>query len=339
MPDPLITLTTDFGEASPYVAAMKGVILSVNPAARLLDLTHQVPPQDVRHAAYFLAGCVPCFPRGAIHLIVVDPGVGGDRALLCVEIGGQRLLAPDNGCWTTLEARLGPPAVFRLAERRFWREPVSDTFHGRDVLAPAAGHLSLGVEPRALGPRVERWVRLALPEPRAEMNGIAGEVVFVDGFGNLLTNIPAEAWEQRPTRVVIGGREVARRVRTYGEAAAGTAVALVSSAGTLEVAVVEGNAARVLGAGVGTPVRVVLEERKRGSRKGAKAQGRQPGRERKSKDSHPSGQGGYSVLGTPYSVLSTRYSVLSPGPRFLGPPPPPLSFFSLLSSLRLCVFA
>src|SRR5215468_10660302 len=110
MSDPIITLTTDFGAAAPYAAALKGVILSLNPAARLVDLTHQVPPQDVRHAAFFLAGAVPCFPREAIHVVVVDPGVGSDRALLYVEAGGHRLLAPDNGCWTLLD---GEPRVIR----------------------------------------------------------------------------------------------------------------------------------------------------------------------------------------------------------------------------------
>src|SRR5262249_9589719 len=124
MPDPLITLTTDFGEESPYVAAMKGVILGINPAARLLDLTHQVPPQDVRHAAFFLAGAVPYFPPGTIHLAVIDPGVGTARAALYVEADGQRLLAPDNGCWTSLLKPASPaPRVIRLAEPRYWRQP------------------------------------------------------------------------------------------------------------------------------------------------------------------------------------------------------------------------
>src|SRR5258708_2611532 len=146
MHDPIITLTTDFGEDSPYVAAMKGGILGINSCARLLDLSHQIPPQDVRHASFFLAAAIPYFPSDVLHVIVVDPGVGTDRALLYVVVQGHRLLVPDNGCWTELErGAIGPPKVLRLAEQRYWRQEVSATFHGRDILAPVAGHLSLGL--------------------------------------------------------------------------------------------------------------------------------------------------------------------------------------------------
>jgi S-adenosylmethionine hydrolase len=259
MADPLITLTTDFGEESPYVAAMKGVVLGINPAARLVDLTHQVPPQDVRHAAFFLAGAVPYFPAGTLHVVVVDPGVGSERAVLYVETDGQRLLAPDNGCWTSLLKPGSPgPRVIRVAEPRYWRQPVSATFHGRDIFAPVAGHLSLGVDPADLGPSVTEWVHLPEPPPpRPGMNSLTGQVVFVDHFGNLITNIAAEGL-QPPTVLGVGkqGRKRFRWVRTYAEASPGTLVALASSNGMLEVAVVQGNAARALKAGVGTPVTV-----------------------------------------------------------------------------------
>src|SRR5438067_9657108 len=165
MPAPLVTLTTDFGEDSPYVAAVKGVILSVNPDARLLDLGHQLPPQDIPHASFFLTAAIPYFPPGTLHVVVVDPGVGTERALLYVEVGGQRLLAPDNGCWTRLIAAGATPRVIRLAEPRYWRQPVSATFHGRDILAPVAGHLSLGLDPGLLGPAVTKWVRWDEPAP------------------------------------------------------------------------------------------------------------------------------------------------------------------------------
>jgi S-adenosylmethionine hydrolase len=256
MPNPLVTLTTDFGEDSPYVAAMKGVILGINPQARLLDLSHQIPPQDLRHAALFLAGSVPYFPPGVIHVVVVDPGVGTERALLYVEVEGHRLLVPDNGCWTSLlHAGAPPPLVIRLAEPRFWRQPVSATFHGRDILAPVAGHLSRGVRPGELGPPVKEWVRPETPLPVESAGGIAGEVVLVDHFGNLITNIPGE-WIDTAAVVQIGPAEVPRLVRTYGDAAPGALVALVSSAGLLEVAVVRGNAAKRLQLGVGAPVTV-----------------------------------------------------------------------------------
>jgi S-adenosylmethionine hydrolase len=256
MPDPIITLTTDFGAASPYVAAMKGVVLALNPAARLVDLTHQVPPQDVRHAGFFLAQAVPPFPRGVIHVVVVDPGVGTDRALLCAEVDGHRLLAPDNGCWTLLGGRA--ERVIRLAERRFWRDTVSATFHGRDILAPTAAHLSLGVDPRELGPEVDEWVKLDVSVPRRGANSVQGEVIFIDDFGNLISNIPAEGL-QRPDVLIVGKKTFRRRfrwVRSYAEAEPGTLVVLASSAGLLEVAVSQGNAARRLKVQVGTPVTI-----------------------------------------------------------------------------------
>src|SRR5262245_6120601 len=149
----IITLTTDFGLESPYVAEMKGVILGINPQARLVDLSHLIPPQDIRSAAFFLAAAIPCFPPDVIHVVVIDPGVGTARALVFVEVNGQRLLAPDNGCWTLLDCDPArPPQVRRLGNERFWRHPVSSTFHGRDILAPVAGHLSMGVKPEELGP-------------------------------------------------------------------------------------------------------------------------------------------------------------------------------------------
>src|SRR5262249_28116148 len=142
MSDIIITLTTDFGDDSPYVAAMKGVILGINPRARLVDLSHNIPAQDLRYANFFLAASIPYFPAEAIHVVVVDPGVGTDRALLYVVVDGHRLLVPDNGCWTRpANISAVPPRVIRLAEPRYWRHPVSATFHGRDILAPVAAHL------------------------------------------------------------------------------------------------------------------------------------------------------------------------------------------------------
>jgi S-adenosyl-L-methionine hydrolase (adenosine-forming) len=256
MADPIVTLTTDFGTASPYVAAMKGVLLGIDPTIRIIDLSHDIPPQDVRHAAFFLSASLPYFPQSPLHVVVVDPRVGTDRAILYVEVGGCRLLVPDNGCWTFLPDGGRPPMVVRLEEPRYWRKTVSNTFHGRDIFAPVAGHLSMGGDPRFLGPVVTDWVRLPRSEPKREGKQITGEVVFVEDFGNLATNIPRDWLEAVPAdrRVVIGSVEVNQWVRTYGEAAAGTVVALVASEGQLEVAVVQGNAARRLGVGVGAAV-------------------------------------------------------------------------------------
>jgi S-adenosylmethionine hydrolase len=262
MADPIITLTTDFGEDSPYVAAMKGMLLGLNPVARLVDLSHQIPPQDVRHAAYFLAASLPYFPPGVVHLVVVDPGVGSERAVLCVELAGSYLVVPDNGCWTSLEkttSRL--PRVYRLTESRYWRQPVSATFHGRDILAPVAAHLSLGVAPASLGRETSEWVRLETPVPARTGGRVEGEVIFVDHFGNLITNIPEDMLGgplDLVRHIQVGDRDVPWRVRTYADALPGTLVALLSSSGLLEIAVPHGNAAAELNAGTGTPVIVEI---------------------------------------------------------------------------------
>src|SRR5262249_8033663 len=160
----------------------------------LVDLCHRIPPQDLRQVAYFLRSVLPCFAPGALHVIVVDPGVGSDRALLYVEAGGHRLLVPDNGCWTVFDGST-PIKVRRLAEARFWRQPVSATFHGRDILAPVAAHLSLGLDPADLGPEVSEWVSLEPTRPRVDpvSGAVIGQVQFVDTFGNLIADISSEA--------------------------------------------------------------------------------------------------------------------------------------------------
>jgi S-adenosylmethionine hydrolase len=263
MSDPIITLTTDFGEESAYVAAMKGVILSTNPAARILDLSHLIPPQDAWHAAFFLAEAIPFFPPQAIHVVVVDPGVGTERAVLYVEIESHQLLVPDNGVITLL-ARNRSATCRRVAEPRYWRPTVSATFHGRDIFAPIAAHLSLGVTPQQLGPSVTDWVQLSLPTPIFQHDGIAGEVLFVDHFGNLLTNLPVDRLPRQAFRLGIEtvaglpAREVqVRPVRTYGEGRAGELLALVSSGGFWEFALPNGNAARRFGVRRGTHLKVI----------------------------------------------------------------------------------
>jgi S-adenosylmethionine hydrolase len=257
MNDPVITLTTDFGEASPYVAAMKGVILGINPQARLLDLSHQIPAQDLQSAAYFLAAAIPYFPEQALHIVVVDPGVGSERDLLYVRVRGHQLLVPDNGCWTWLESGADRGLeVIRLAAAQFWRPECSRTFHGRDILAPVAARLSLGLNPAELGPVTQEWVRLPKPQAHCQGGRVTGEVIFVDGFGNLLTNI-AEAIVSAlkpPLEIRVGGKKIKRWVRHYAEGAEEEPVALFSSQNTLEIAIPNGNAGRTLGIKTGCPV-------------------------------------------------------------------------------------
>ena len=254
---PVITLTTDFGAASPYVAVMKGVILSIDPAARIHDLTHSVRPQDLRHACYFLATAAPYFPPGTIHVCVVDPGVGSERAAIYAEAGAQRLVGPDNGVFTGVFRKCGGMGgVRRLTEARFWRPRVSATFHGRDVFAPVAAHLSLGTDPAELGPEHPHPVELPIRSAVTFGKKWQGEVQFADDFGNLITNIPACKLKSLPMKVSVGGQPLGllRWVRTYAEAGLGELVCLFSSDGFFEVAEVNGSAARRLGAGAGTEV-------------------------------------------------------------------------------------
>ncbi|MCR4411541.1 MAG: SAM-dependent chlorinase/fluorinase [Thermoguttaceae bacterium] len=260
---PILTLSTDFGVGSPYVAAMKGVVLSINPAATVVDITHAVPPQDVRYAAIVLDDVAERFPEGTIHVAVVDPGVGTERGLVLAEIGRQRFLAPDNGLLSRLAARTRPSKIVRLTEPGFWLPDVSATFHGRDILAPVAARLSLGLDPDRLGVPQDRLVMLDWPEVRQRPDGIDGSVLWIDGFGNLITDITRAmladhwAWD----RAIVRCREgrVEGLSRTYGDRPPGTLVALVGSSDRLELAVVGGSAAERLGAGVGDPVELRWE--------------------------------------------------------------------------------
>lgn len=254
----LITLTTDFGTGSPYAAAIKGVIYSLNPAATVVDISHEIPAQDIRHAAVILDEVTDLFPPGSIHVVVVDPGVGTDRGLVFVRIGRQNYLAPDNGVLSRLARRKTPAKIVRLTEGRYWLHPVSATFHGRDILAPVAARLSLELDPDWLGVAQETLVMLDWPEVTAKPQTIRGSVLLIDGFGNLITDITAEILadrpKDRPLRVSCAGRSVEGLCRTYGDRPDGTLVALIGSGGRLELAVVGGHAAGLLKARVGEPV-------------------------------------------------------------------------------------
>ena len=257
MPEPsprIVTLTTDFGTGSGYVAELKGRLLHARRPFTLIDITHDVPPHDVGAAAWLVAWACPAFPPGSLHLIIVDPGVGTARRIVWVKAGGQDYLAPDNGVLSRVLA--ATPAD----ETRVLEVPAgaSNTFHGRDVIAPAAASIIEGVPPESLGPEAGQLERLPIPVPRETPAGLEGAVVAIDTFGNLLTNLPADLLPRLVAagRLVVGDREITRIVGTYGEAPPGTPVALVSSQGLIEAAVVQGRGDAILTARVGT--RVVL---------------------------------------------------------------------------------
>jgi S-adenosylmethionine hydrolase len=255
---PLLTLTTDFGTGSPYVAEMKGVILSAVPEATLVDLTHAIPPQDVRTGAMLLDQMTRAFPPGAIHVAVVDPGVGTARRLVCVGMstaaGGGIFLAPDNGLLTFI-LRRGPHVARTIENAALWRNPVSPTFHGRDILAPVAAAIARGTPLDSIGSRVDDLTLLDWAEAKYGPRSIEGEIVFIDSFGNCVTNIPLshQCFVKQPLAIRAAGRDRVPLVRTYAEAAPGTLVALVGSGNWLEIAVVNGSAA-ASGIALGLPV-------------------------------------------------------------------------------------
>jgi len=254
VPSPLVTLTTDYGSGSGYPAQVKGVLLSAVPDLRIVDLSHGIPAFDLLAGALLLEACVPWYPPEAIHLAVVDPGVGTARRAVCVvDASGRRLVGPDNGLFTPF---LVPGSrVFALSDDAVVPQPARPTFHGRDLFAPVAAWLAGGGPPERLGPLVPDPVRLRWPEPQREAGGLRGEVLLADPFGNLLTSLRSVHLPSGPLAVEVAGRP-ARVVRTYGDARVAELVALVGSSGRLEIAIREGSAARVLGLGRGASVTV-----------------------------------------------------------------------------------
>lgn len=255
----IITLTTDFGTRDAYVAEMKGVMLgiavSVRQAVSLVDLTHEVAAHDVTEGALALDAAAPFFPRGSIHLAVIDPGVGTDRRGLVVRTERALLVGPDNGLFTPFLEAAGRWEAWELRAEEYRLSAVSRTFHGRDIFAPAAAHLATGVPPERFGPPVRDPVRLSWPTVRAVTGAVAGAVLHVDRFGNLVTSIRAETLDEvgGSVRIRLGGRALPL-VGTYGELEAGQAGALVGSSGRIEIAVREGSAAARFKARRGTPV-------------------------------------------------------------------------------------
>ncbi len=254
----LYTLTTDFGPGE-YVGAMKGVLLSIDPDAVIVDIDHGIRPQDIRQGAYVLATAAPHFPFAA-HIGVVDPGVGTSRRGLVVVCEGALLVGPDNGLLVPAARSLGLKQVRQITNRRILANDVSPTFHGRDVFAPVAAHLLTGTKVKDVGPAIRDFVDLDFGSPKALPDGLEGVVLTTDRFGNVITNIPRTDVERRwklgdAVRVGLGGYEAPLPlVSTYGEVAPGEFLATFSSGGYIEIARREGNAAFQLHITPGLPV-------------------------------------------------------------------------------------
>jgi len=255
----ILTLTTDFGAEGPYVAALKGVVLSLAPGTVIVDVSHAIAPQSIAEGAFVLAAVVPFYPPGTVHLAVVDPGVGTDRRLIAARVDDHWFVLPDNGLIGCVLRGRDPSGVWEIRNPALRRAVVSPTFHGRDILAPAAAHLLRGGDPGDLGPGLDELVLPSSLEPVEDDEGLTGEVVFLDSFGNLITNVPRDRLGSTPPpswSVEILGREIAGIVRAYADRPPGELVALIGSSDRVEVAVVNGDAAGLLPAGRGTPVRL-----------------------------------------------------------------------------------
>jgi S-adenosylmethionine hydrolase len=256
----VITLTTDFGLADAYVGTMKGVILGICPEAALVDLSHQVPPQDVRAGAFVVAMAAPYFPDGTVHLVVVDPGVGSKRRAVAVQTDRGIFVAPDNGVLSLALAGSLPSRAVELANRRYRLPNPSATFHGRDIFAPAAAHLARGISLDALGPPVTDLVSLPWPHPEPQDDGsLHVRVLHIDRFGNIILHLRSEDvgdWPWREIAFEVAGRQLVGLHHTFADVLPGMPVAYVGSSGYVELGVRNGSAAAEWGIVVGTCVRV-----------------------------------------------------------------------------------
>lgn len=261
----VLSITTDFGITNGFVGAMKGVIYGIAPDVKIVDISQLISPQNVLEGAYAMWRAVPFFPPGSVHVGVVDPGVGTTRRPIGARLGDQLFIAPDNGLLTPLvldAERDGKRMEFvHLDNPKYWLPKVSNTFHGRDIFAPTSAHLAAGVPLRELGTPITDPIRLDLPRPEKMENGWLAHITIIDIFGNLTTDLPAEALNgRRDVLIRIHDHEVDGIVDSYGHREAGDLIALVDSEDYLEVAVVNGSAAKELGAQIGDSVEVMYRD-------------------------------------------------------------------------------
>lgn len=260
---PIITLTTDFGLQDWFVGTMKGVILGINPRACVVDITHGMPAGDIRAGAFAMLANCRFFPKRTVHVAVVDPGVGGDRKAIAVKTADYLFVGPDNGVLSFVLAHQQIKSIRRLENREYLLAPISHTFHGRDIFAPVAAHLSRGVPLHKLGPPQNDFIRIPWPEPQFERDVVEGEVVYLDRFGNAITNIEnASLPAAGKCSIWLGRRQVARVQAFYQSVSKGKAVGVRGSSGFLEIAVNGGSAARRFRIKPGTFVAVRQDDRR-----------------------------------------------------------------------------
>jgi S-adenosylmethionine hydrolase len=259
LPNPIITLTTDYGTDDHLVGVLKGVILKINPEVQIVDITHGVTPFDLLDGAMAIANAYSYFPPRTIHVVVVDPGVGTERRPLLVSGQNQYFIAPDNGVLSAVYEKEQNFVVRQLTAEHYFLQPVSKTFHGRDIFAAVAGWLSKNWQPASMGEEITDFKRFALPRPKEADGLLKGVVLKVDSFGNLITNfknedLPEGALEKGEIKLQVGSHAVSKLVPTFANGNAGEPIAYVGSSGLLEIGVNKGSASKTLGIGRGTPV-------------------------------------------------------------------------------------
>jgi S-adenosylmethionine hydrolase len=261
MPAPLITLTTDFGLSDHYVGTMKGVILSICPRARIVDISHGIGAYEIAEGAFTISQAYRYFPRGALHVVVVDPGVGTSRRPILAQAAGQYFIAPDNGVLSMIYVR-EKHKVRAISNARYFLQPVGNTFHGRDIFAPVAAHLAGGVAPASVGKSIEDYLRLDFDKPaRTGRRTWMGAILKVDRFGNIVTNLSVEDFPdlgKRPFEMAVGLRRVNVLAHNYAERGPGELFLIVGSAGYYEISVGQASAAKLLGCGAGAPLELTL---------------------------------------------------------------------------------
>jgi hypothetical protein len=261
----IITLTSDFGSRDPFTASVKGVILTTNPQARIIDISNEIAPQDIWEAAYVLWSAYRYFPRGTIHLAVVDPGVGSARRPILAVTESCYLVGPDNGLFSLIYRDSERLSVYHITAAHYYLPNPGPTFHGRDVFAPVAGWLAKGIPPANFGEEITDFVKLNIPAPKTSLDGVEGHVVHIDRFGNIITNIThkdiqalAAGGDDLAVRVAIAGREIKGLKKFYSEAAPGEPGAIINSSGTLEIFLFRQNARTALSVKRGEGVRVTM---------------------------------------------------------------------------------
>jgi S-adenosylmethionine hydrolase len=259
----IITLTTDFGTQDHYVSVMKAVMLGIAPTAQFIDISHHIPPQDIMAGAWVIRNSAFEFPKGSVHLVVVDPGVGTDRNPIALKIKDQYFVGPDNGIFSLITNEFKFKA-YNLNKSEYWRKDRSRTFHGRDIFSPVAAHLSEGVDLKDLGDPIKELVSYHWAVPIGDKDGVQGWVMHIDRFGNLITNISEQLLEdtagRRKVRVYVGNTIIDHMVNTFGDVEPGEPAAFIGSSGMLEVGINKGNAAEMLGVDKGAQISLVLQK-------------------------------------------------------------------------------